>query len=94
MRDRNINLDDLNRLRLWTESQPEVPEGEWTKTLALSNSAARANSRRLFSYLGRRRPEKSSKPISNRLSLRESPMAGRRLAAPSGLPFVQPHDTL
>jgi len=31
MRDRNISLDDLNRLRLWIESQPEVPGGEWYK---------------------------------------------------------------
>jgi len=31
MRDRNISLDDLNRLRLWIESQPEVPDGEWYK---------------------------------------------------------------
>jgi len=27
MRDRNIGLEDLNRLRLWLESKPEVPEG-------------------------------------------------------------------
>ena len=26
MRERNIGLDDLNRLRLWIESQPEVPD--------------------------------------------------------------------
>ena len=31
MRDRNIGLDDLNRLRLWIESQPEVPDGDWFK---------------------------------------------------------------
>jgi len=31
MRDRNITLDDLNKLRLWIESRPEVPEGEWFK---------------------------------------------------------------
>lgn len=31
MRDRNITLDDLNKLRLWIESKPEVPEGEWFK---------------------------------------------------------------
>jgi hypothetical protein len=31
MRDRNISLDDLNRLRLWIESKPEVPEGRWHK---------------------------------------------------------------
>ena len=31
MRDRSISLADLNRLRLWIESCPEVPEGEWYK---------------------------------------------------------------
>ena len=31
MRDRNISLDDLNRLRLWVEAKPEVPEGAWFK---------------------------------------------------------------
>ena len=31
MRERNIGLDDLNRLRLWIESQPEVPDGDWFK---------------------------------------------------------------
>jgi hypothetical protein len=29
MHDRNIGLEDLNRLREWIESQPEVPEGDW-----------------------------------------------------------------
>jgi hypothetical protein len=31
MRDRNISLDDLNQLRLWIETKPEVPEGPWYK---------------------------------------------------------------
>jgi hypothetical protein len=31
MHDRKIGLDDLNRLRLWMESKPEVPEGPWYK---------------------------------------------------------------
>jgi hypothetical protein len=31
MRDRKIGLEDLNRLRLWMESQPEVPEESWYK---------------------------------------------------------------
>ncbi len=31
MRDRNISVDDLNQLRLWVESKPEVPEGQWYK---------------------------------------------------------------
>jgi len=31
MRDRNISIDDLNQLRLWIETKPEVPEGQWYK---------------------------------------------------------------
>jgi hypothetical protein len=31
MRDRKISLDDLNQLRLWIESKPEVPGGPWYK---------------------------------------------------------------
>jgi len=31
MRDRKISLDDLNQLRVWIESKPKVPEGEWYK---------------------------------------------------------------
>ncbi len=31
MRDRAISVADLNRLRLWVETRPEVPEGDWYK---------------------------------------------------------------
>ena len=31
MGDRAISIADLNKLRLWIESQPEVPEGDWYK---------------------------------------------------------------
>ena len=31
MHDRRISLEDLNRLRVWIESDPEVPEGPWFK---------------------------------------------------------------
>lgn len=31
MRDRAIGIADLNQLRLWIESRPEVPEGDWYK---------------------------------------------------------------
>ena len=31
MRDRSISIADLNQLRLWIESEPEVPEGDWYK---------------------------------------------------------------
>jgi hypothetical protein len=31
MRDRAISVTDLNQLRLWVETRPEVPEGDWYK---------------------------------------------------------------
>ena len=31
MHDRAISLSDLNQLRLWVETRPKVPEGEWYK---------------------------------------------------------------
>ena len=29
MRDRAITIADVNQLRLWIESNPEVPDGDW-----------------------------------------------------------------
>ena len=31
MRDRAISVTDLNQLRVWIDSQPDVPEGDWYK---------------------------------------------------------------
>ena len=31
MRERAISVSDLNRLRLWMDSHPKVPEGDWYK---------------------------------------------------------------
>jgi hypothetical protein len=31
MRDRSISVEDLNHLRLWVETTPEVPSGRWYK---------------------------------------------------------------
>jgi len=31
MRDRSITVADLNQLRLWMDSNPDVPDGEWYK---------------------------------------------------------------
>ena len=31
MRDRSISIADLNQLRLWIESKPGVPDGDWYK---------------------------------------------------------------
>lgn len=29
MRDRAISIEDLDQLRVWSETNPEVPDGEW-----------------------------------------------------------------
>ena len=31
MRDRKITLNDLNQLRVWVETNPDVPDEEWYK---------------------------------------------------------------
>lgn len=31
MRDRAISVSDLNQLRLWVETRPQVPVGDWYK---------------------------------------------------------------
>lgn len=31
MRDRATSIADLNQLRVWVETNPEVPEGDWYK---------------------------------------------------------------
>ena len=31
MRDRKIGIADLNELRRWIDSEPEVPDGDWFK---------------------------------------------------------------
>ena len=31
MRDRSIGISDLNQLRLWIDSRPEVPASDWVK---------------------------------------------------------------
>ena len=31
MRDREIGVADLHQLRLWIETRPEMPEGDWYK---------------------------------------------------------------
>jgi len=31
MRDRSISVSDLNQLRLWVDTRPEMPEGDWYK---------------------------------------------------------------
>ncbi|HTQ59083.1 MAG TPA: hypothetical protein VMI32_02600 [Candidatus Solibacter sp.] len=37
MHERTISLADLNQLRIWIASQPEVPEGDWYKDFGSFN---------------------------------------------------------
>jgi len=49
MRDRAISVSDLNQLRLWIDTHPEVPEGDWytgIRASAHSKSAATAHTPR------------------------------------------------
>ena len=34
MRERTISITDLNQLRLWIMTQPEVPDGDWYKNFS------------------------------------------------------------
>lgn len=44
MRERAITIADLNQLRLWIASQPEVPEGEWYKDFGSFKICGRGSS--------------------------------------------------
>jgi hypothetical protein len=48
MRDRSISLADLNQLRLWINSQPEVPEGDWYKDFGSFKICGRGSYPRTF----------------------------------------------
>ena len=49
MRERNIGLADLNRLRLWIESQPAVPDGDWFKNFGSFKLCGKASIGKHFS---------------------------------------------
>lgn len=52
MRDRSISIADLNQLRLWTETQPEVPEGEWYKDFGTFKICGRGSLAKTFLVRG------------------------------------------
>jgi len=52
MRDRDISVADLNQLRLWIETQPEVPEGEWYKDFGSFKICGRGSHPRTFLLRG------------------------------------------
>lgn len=52
MRDRAISIADLNLLRLWVETKPEVPEGDWYKDFGSSKICGRGSLAKTFLLRG------------------------------------------
>jgi hypothetical protein len=48
MSQRVITLADLNQLRLWIESGPEVPEGDWYKDFGSFKICGRGSNPKTF----------------------------------------------
>lgn len=52
MRDRAISVADLNRLRLWIDTQPEVPEDDWYKDFGSFKLCGRGSLAKTFLLRG------------------------------------------
>ena len=65
MHDRNISLEDLNQLRLWMESKPDVPDAACTRILARSSFAGKANTKDIPFAGPTRERTKTLKPVSS-----------------------------
>lgn len=57
MRDRSLRISDLNQLRIWVESRPQVREGEWFEDFGsfkpVAQTARQPTGLRLFSGTNR-----------------------------------------
>ena len=52
MRDRDITISDLNQLRAWIESEPEVPEEHWYKDFGSFKICGKGNLPKTFLVKG------------------------------------------
>jgi hypothetical protein len=52
MRDRAISIGDLNQLRLWIDSRPEVPEGDWFRDFGSFKICGRGSLPKTFLLAG------------------------------------------
>jgi len=52
MKERAISLADLNQLRIWIESGPEVPEGDWYKDFGSFKICGRGSHPKTFLLAG------------------------------------------
>jgi hypothetical protein len=53
MRDRSISVADLNQLRLWIDSKPQVPDGDWYKDFGSFQICGRGSYPKTFLLRGR-----------------------------------------
>ena len=59
MHDRNISLNDLNQLRVWLETRPNVPEGLWFKDFGSFKLCGEGKYPKTFLLAGRRQRAKN-----------------------------------
>jgi len=52
MRDRAISIADLNQLRLWIDTKPEVPEDDWYKDFGSFKLCGRGSLAKTFLLRG------------------------------------------
>ena len=52
MSERAISLTDLNQLRIWIQSEPEVPEGDWYKDFGSFKICGRGSYPKTFLLAG------------------------------------------
>ncbi len=52
MRERAISIADLNQLRLWIESEPEVPDSDWYKDFGSFKICGRGSLPKMFLLRG------------------------------------------
>lgn len=70
MRDRAISIADLNQLRLWVETKPEVPREQLVQGLRIIQDLRPRSWPRRFCSVVKRRRAKSSPELRNRLDER------------------------
>jgi hypothetical protein len=65
--ERKITADDLYRLKLWRESEPNAPEGPWFKDFGSSRSVAKDDIRRHCFFAVSPQKEKRSHDLTEGL---------------------------
>ena len=75
MRDRAISISDLNQLRLWVETRPEVPDGDWYKEFGSFKICGSGSYPKTFCSEGKLQREK---PSDQSASADSSPVVAQR----------------